>query len=110
MAEIGDVSRFYSKNSLVVFAGIDLFPYQSGTINVKSRKISKRRSAPLRKTLFQVMDCILRHKREEYPVYQFLEKKRSEGKHYYVFIIAGCNKFLLIYYARVNEHLNTFNY
>ncbi len=87
--------------------GIDSSPYQSGTINIKSRKISKRGSAPLRKTLFQVMDCILRHKRIEEPVYQFLAKKRSEGKHYYVYMIAGCNKFLRIYYARVNEYLRT---
>lgn len=36
-------------------------------------------------------------------VYQFLDKKRSEGKPYYVYMTAGANKFLRIYYARVNE-------
>ena len=37
----------------------------------------------------------------------FLDKKRAEGKHYYVYMIAGCNKFLRIYYARVSEYLNS---
>ncbi|HAR84502.1 MAG TPA: hypothetical protein DCR69_02130 [Clostridium sp.] len=43
----------------MAFAGIDSSPYQSGTIDIKSRSISKRGSASLRKTLFQVMDCII---------------------------------------------------
>lgn len=105
IAEIGDVRRFHSRKALIAYAGIDSSPYQSGTIDIKSRGISKRGSATLRKTLFQVMDCILRHKHTEEPVYQFLDKKRAEGKHYYVYMIAGCNKFLRIYYARVREYL-----
>ena len=36
-------------------------------------------------------------------VYQFLDKKRAEGKPYYVYMTAGANKFLRIYYARVKE-------
>lgn len=38
-------------------------------------------------------------------VYRFLDRKRSEGKKYYVYMVAGCNKFLQIYYARLNEYL-----
>ena len=40
------------------------------------------------------------------PVYQFLDKKRAEGKPYYVYMTAAANKFLRIYYARVKESLN----
>lgn len=40
-------------------------------------------------------------------VYQFLDRKRAEGKKYYVYMVAGCNKFLRIYYARVNEYLTS---
>ena len=105
IAEIGDVRRFHNRKVLIAYAGIDSSPYQSGTIDLKSRGISKRGSATLRRTLFQVMDCILRHKHTDEPVYQFLDKKRAEGKHYYEYMIAGCNKFLRIYYARVNEYL-----
>lgn len=42
------------------------------------------------------------------PVYSFLDKKRSEGKHYYVYMMAGANKFLCINYTRVNEYLNRY--
>ena len=34
-----------------------------------------------------------------------MDKKRSEGKPYYVYMTAGANKFLRIYYGRVREHL-----
>ena len=37
------------------------------------------------------------------PVYQFIDKKRAEGKPFYVYMTAGANKFLRIYYARVKE-------
>ena len=57
MAEIGDVRRFYAKKALIAFAGLDAPPYQSGASEAKSRSMSKRDSASLRKTLFQVMVC-----------------------------------------------------
>ena len=106
MAEIGDVRRFYSKKALVAFAGLDSPPYQSGTFEAQSRSISKRGSASLRKTLFQIMSCILQISRVDEPVFQFLDKKRADGKHYYVYMMAAANKFLRIYYARVKEHLD----
>lgn len=39
-------------------------------------------------------------------MYQFLDKKRAEGKPYYVYMTAASNKFLRIYHARVKECLN----
>lgn len=109
IAEIGDIDRFDSKKALVGFAGIDAPPYQSGTMNVGSRSISKRGSADLRKTIFQIMQVILQNSPENEPVYQFLDKKRAEGKPYKVYMIAAANKFLRIYYARVKECLNAQN-
>jgi len=41
------------------------------------------------------------------PVYQFLNKKRAQGTSYYVYMTAGTNKFLKIYYGRVKEYLST---
>lgn len=108
MAEIGDVRRFYSKKALVAFAGLDSPPYQSGTFEAQSRSISKRGSSSLRKTLFQVMSCVLQSSVFDDPVYQFLDKKRADGKHFYVYMMAGANKFLRIYYARVKEFLLQF--
>jgi len=106
IAEIGDVLRFSNKKALVGFASIYAPPFQSGNFNPQSRSISKRGSAALRKTLFQVMSVILQNAPPNEPVFLFMDKKRSEGKHFYVYMMAGANKFLRIYYARVLEHLN----
>lgn len=100
IAEIGDVTRFKSKKSLIAFAGIDSPPEQSGQFDKKSKFITKRGSPSLRKTLFQVMSVILQTSPSDEPVYSFLDKKRSEGKPYKVYMIAAANKFLRIYYAR----------
>ncbi len=53
-----------------------------------------------------VVETYLKRKPADEPVYQFLDKKRSEGKLYKVYMIAAANKFLRIYNARVNEVLN----
>lgn len=107
MAEIGDVYRFHSKKALVAFAGIDAPPYQSGTVAVRSRSISKRGSSSLRRTLFLVMGAILQNSPIDEPVYQFMDKKRNEGKPYKVYMMASANKFLRIYYAKVKAYLDT---
>jgi len=107
MAEIGDVRRFHSKKALVAFAGIDAPPYQSGQLNVQSRNISKRGSSSLRRTLFLVMSVILQNAPPNEPVYQFMNKKRSESKPYRVYMMASSNKFLRIYYAKVKAQLET---
>ena len=107
IAEIGDVRRFYSKKALVAYAGLDAPPNQSGQIDVRSRSISKRGSASLRRTLFLVMSVILQCAPIDEPVYQFMDKKRSEGKPYRVYMMASANKFLRIYYASVKAYLES---
>lgn len=107
MAEIGDIYRFHSKKALVAYAGIDAPPYQSGTVDVHSRSISKRGSPSLRRTLFLVMTVILKQSPANEPVYQFMDKKRSEGKPYRVYMMASANKFLRIYYGTVKAYLES---
>lgn len=107
MAEIGDVRRFPKRSNLIAYAGIDAPPFQSGKFDAKSRRISKRGSGDLRKTLFQIVSVLLKLGMEEDPVYNFLCKKRAEGKPYCVYMMAASNKFLRIYYARVKEYLNS---
>ncbi|NCE66358.1 hypothetical protein D1159_17725, partial [Pseudoflavonifractor sp. 524-17] len=48
---------------------------------------------------------ILQHSDPANPILQFMDKKRAEGKHFYVYTVAGAAKFLRIYYARVKAHL-----
>ena len=107
MAEIGDVRRFERKQALVAFAGIDPMPNQSGDKNVRSNKSSKRGAPYLRKTLFNVMGIYLKCAPQNEPVFQFLERKRSEGKPFYVYVTAASNKFLRRYYAKVRDYLAT---
>jgi len=106
MAELGDVRRFDNRKSIVAFAGIDPEVNESGSYQRQSNPASKRGSSHLRKTLFQVVDTYLKKSPLDEPVYQFLNKKRAEGKPYYVYMTAAANKFLRIYYARVKEYLN----
>lgn len=106
MAEIGDVRRFSHRGALIAYAGVDPQPSQSGKQDWGSNPISRKGSASLRKSLYQVMVTHLRKSPADEPVYQFLDKKRGEGKPYFVYMTAGANKFLRIYYARVKEYLN----
>lgn len=109
MTEIGDVRRFQPKKALVDFAGIDAPPHQSGTVDVCSHRISKRGYAALRRTLFLVMSVFLQNSPTEELVYQFIDRKRAEGKPYKVYMMASANKFLRIYYASVKAYLDSLN-
>ena len=96
MAEIGDVRRFHSKKALVAYAGIDSPPDDSGQIVGKHKKMSKVGSSALRRTLFLVMTSYLQRSPMDQPVFQFMNRKRAEGKHYKVYMMASANKFLRI--------------
>ena len=103
IGEIGDVRRFHNAKALVAYAGIDAPPYQSGKFTGTDRHISKRGSSTLRKVGFETMTCLVMQKKTGDPVYDFIKKKQDEGKASKVARIAGFNKFLRIYYARVME-------
>ena len=107
MAEVGDVRRFSHKGALIAYAGVDAPPFQSGTFDAKNRHVSKRGLPHLRKVLFEIASMILVHGNPDNSVFCFMDKKRAEGKHFYVYTVAGAAKFLRIYYARVKEYLNT---
>ena len=103
IAEVGDVHRFHSANALVAYAGLDSPPHQSGQF-AKKRSISKRGSPALRKTGFEIINSIRKAKPTyDDAIYSFMLKKEAEGKHMKVAKIAGLNKFLRIYFARVKE-------
>ena len=105
MAELGDVTRFTHRNAITAFAGVDPGADQSGTHEAKSTRVSKSGAPELRRALFLVMDCLLKTQPQDDPVYRFMDKKRAEGKPYLVYMTAGANKFLRIYYGRVKEYL-----
>ena len=105
MAEIGDMRRFPRRSSIVSFAGVNPAVDESGKHISKSNPTTKRGSPHLRKTLYQIVCTYLCKAPADEPVCQFLDKKRSEGKPYFVYMTAAQNKFLRIYYACVKECL-----
>ena len=109
IAEIGDVRRFPNRSSIVGFAGVNPAVDESGKHVSKSNPTTKRGSPHLRKTLYQIVCTCLKKAPTDEPVYQFLNKKRAEGKPYFVYMTATQNKFLRIYYARVKECLEAFD-
>lgn len=106
MAEIGDTRRFHSRRAITAYFGYDSENNDSGQHTSKSNPITKKGASALRRTLFIVILSLIQNQPADNPIYQFLDKKRSEGKHYYCYMTAAANKFLRIYYAKVNEVLN----
>ena len=104
IAEIGDVRRFKNSNCLIAYAGIDVPPFQSGQFIATNRRITKRGNKHLRKVGYEVMKSLKTVKpTKDNDVYLFILKKENEGKGSITAKIAGLNKFLRIYYARVME-------
>ncbi len=102
IAEIGDVRRLHNAKALIAWAGIDLPPYESGQFVGFKRRITKCGSSTLGKVGYEVMRGLKSHKApKDDAVYNYILKKESEGKEKKLAKIAGLNKFLRIYYARV---------
>ena len=107
IAEIGDVRRFYSKKALVAYAGIDAPPNDSGDVIGRHKSMSKVGASSLRRTLFLVMSVYLQNSPPDEPVYQFMDRKRAEGKPYRIYMMASANKFLRRYYSTVKAYLES---
>lgn len=104
IAEIGDVRKFHSAKALIAWAGIDPPPYESGQFIGSNRRITKKGSSTLRKVGYEVMRVLKSHSEpDDAAVYNYILKKEAEGKCKKQAKIAGLNKFLRIYYARVGE-------
>lgn len=104
-AEIGDPMRFKHREALTAFAGVD--PGVNQTLNQGSNSASKTGNPWLRHTLFKIMEVLIKLHPEEDKVYQFMDKKRSEGKPYFVYMTTEANKFLRICYGKTREYLHT---
>ena len=82
IAEIGDVRRFHSASALIAYAGIDTPPYESGDFRASNRKITKRGSASLRKTGYEIIQALkVVQPQNDNAVYQYLIKKKAKGNH-----------------------------
>ena len=104
IAEIGDVTRFRNASCLIAYCGIDAPAYQSGQFQANNRHISKRGDKHLRKVGYEIMRNLKTSRpKHDTAVYDYIVQKELEGKPKKLAKIAGLNKFLRIYYARVKE-------
>ena len=86
-----------TKGAITAFAGVDPGVNESGSYEQKSVPTSKRGSSDLRKTLFQVMDVLIKTHPQDDPYLSVLRKKtEAQKKPYYVNMTASANKFLRI--------------
>ena len=81
IAEIGDFSRFDSADKILAYAGMSPSTYQSGQLDNCHSHMEKRGSRYLRYALYNATKYVC-HWDKSFGSY--LEKKRSEGKHYNV--------------------------
>lgn len=77
LAELGNISRFESRESLVAYVGVDPNIYQSGQMNGLHYRISKKGNKRLRCLLYLAVTCNLRLKKDN-PIKEFYQKKRQQ--------------------------------
>lgn len=99
LSEIGDFSNFDSPDKILAFAGISPSTYQSGKLDNAYSHMEKRGSRYLRYALYNAAVYVCNWDKT-FAVY--LQKKRSEGKHYYVALSHAIKKLVRVIY-----HLQT---
>lgn len=79
ISELGDISRFRNEKCVIKFAGVNPMVYESGTYSMPHTRLEKKGSKYLRKTLYQIIDPVIRCN----PVFHaYYAKKISQGKSY----------------------------
>ncbi len=99
IAEIGDFDNFSSPDKILAYAGLAPSIYQSGQFTASYSRMEKRGSRYLRYALFNSAKYVCQW---DETFAEYLAKKRSEGKHYYVAISHACKKLIRVIY-----HLET---
>ena len=96
IAELKDINRFDNIKQLTAYCGLDPSIKQSGS-SIKGRgHISKAGNSHVRRILFNTV-CNIIMNSKNYPeneIILYYRKKRNEGKHHYVAVIACISKLL----------------
>lgn len=95
LAEIGDFSRFGSPDKILAYAGMSPSTYQSGQLESSYSHMEKRGSRYLRYALYNATKYVC-HWDPTFTAY--LEKKRSQGKHYNVALSHATKKLVRVIY------------
>jgi len=95
LSEIGDFSRFDNADQILAYAGLSPTTYQSGQLTSAYAHMEKRGSRYLRYALFNATKYVC-HWDDSFG--QYLERKRSEGKHYNVAVSHAAKKLIRTIY------------
>ena len=96
LAEIGDFNNFDNPDKILAFAGLSPSTYQSGKLTNCYAHMEKRGSKYLRYALFNATKYVCNWN----PAFtEYLTKKRSEGKHYYVAVSHATKKLVRLIFA-----------
>ena len=95
IAEIGDFDNFSSPDKILAYAGLAPSIYQSGQFTASYSRMEKRGSRYLRYALFNSAKYVCQW---DDTFAEYLAKKRSECKHYYVAISHACKKLIRVIY------------
>jgi transposase len=87
--ETDPISTFKSPEQLVAFAGLDITVYQSGQYEASHRRISKRGSPTLRRTLWMMASIAVR---QEGYLRAYYLRKRKQGLHHLASVTAAALK------------------
>ena len=96
LAEIGNVKNFPNDAKLLAYVGCEPTIYQSGKFVLTRTSMVKKGSKYLRTAIFQatrsayVLDPVMR---------AYVDKKRAEGKHFFVALSHGMKKMVRVLYA-----------
>ena len=93
-AEIGDPSRFASRNGIVAYAGLDPTILQSGRNDGLHYSITRKGNAFLRKYLYLAVENMIMSKADN-AVTRFCSKKKSSGLCHKAAATAACRKLLV---------------
>jgi len=101
LAEIGNINSFASDAKLLAFAGCEPSTYQSGKYTAANTPMVKHGSRYLRNALYLAANMAYLHN----PVFKdYIDKKRAEGKHFYVAMSHGMKKLVRIIFAVLTKN------
>lgn len=100
IAELGDISRFKSANSINAFVGIDPLILQSGKMSGEHLKISKKGHKIARSILFLIVRSMIRRKVPDNVIKTFYYKKKAQPNvPPKVALFASMNKLIRLIYS-----------
>ena len=103
LSEIGDISLFSDPDKLLAFAGCEPSTYQSGKHTATNNaSMVKHGSHYLRHALYCATDMAYLHSQS---MHDYIERKRSQGKHFYVAMSHGIKKLVRIIFAVLSRNI-----